>query len=136
MMRLESDVGGAEKIGLLGSPSSTSELRLDIVAKAAEKGLVGQIVFLKYRQDDCDTYAIGQINKVTLKKPVCGGSDDEKPYQAERRGPVHHRKPRHPHGSDDDKRRIQGKMPAISRRESLAPFRRQTQQYASSTKAY
>ena len=48
-------------------PLQRPNCRLDIVAKAAEKGLVGQIVFLKYRQDDCDTYAIGQINKVTLK---------------------------------------------------------------------
>ena len=67
MMELENDVGKAEKIGLVGSPSSTSQLRLDIVASAVEKGLVGSIAFLKYRQDDNDTYAIGQLSEVTLK---------------------------------------------------------------------
>ena len=67
MMGLETDVGKAEKIGLVGSPSSTSQLRLDIVASAVEKSLVGSIAFLKYRQDDSDTYAIGQLSEVTLK---------------------------------------------------------------------
>ena len=67
MIELENDVGKAEKIGLVGSPSSTSQLRLDIVASAVEKGLVGSIAFLKYIQDDNDTYAIGQLSEVTLK---------------------------------------------------------------------
>ena len=64
---LDSEVGRAEKIGVVGSPSSTSGLHLDVVASAAEKGLVGLFAFLKYRQDDSNAYAIGQINEVTLK---------------------------------------------------------------------
>ena len=57
MVELENEVGRAEKIGVVGSPSSTSQLRLDIIASAVEKGLVGSIAFLKYRQDDSDAYA-------------------------------------------------------------------------------
>ena len=66
---LDSEVGRAEKIGVVGSPSSTSNLRLDVVASAAEKGLVGLFAFLKYHQDDSNAYAIGQISEVTLKNP-------------------------------------------------------------------
>ena len=67
MVELENEVGRAEKIGVVGSPSSTSQLRLDIIASAVEKGLVGSIAFLKYRQDDSDAYAIGQLSRVTLR---------------------------------------------------------------------
>ncbi len=66
-MELNNETGKTEKIGVVGSPSSTSQLRLDIVASAVEKGLVGSIVFLKYMQDDNDNYAIGQITEVTLR---------------------------------------------------------------------
>ena len=64
---LKNEVGKSEKIGVVGSPSSTSQMRLDIVASAVEKSLVGSIAFLEYTQDDSDTYAIGQITGVTLK---------------------------------------------------------------------
>ena len=64
---LENEVGKSEKIGVVGSPSSTSQMRLDIVASAVEKSLVGSIVFLEYTQDDGDAYAIGQITGVALK---------------------------------------------------------------------
>ena len=67
MVVLENEVGRAEKIGVVGSPSSTSQLRLDVVASAVEKGLVGLIAFLKYRQDDSDAYAIGHLSGVTLR---------------------------------------------------------------------
>ncbi len=64
---LDNELNRSEKIGVVGSPSSTSQMRLDIVASAVEKGLVGSIVFLEYMQDDNKTYAIGQITGVSLK---------------------------------------------------------------------
>lgn len=67
MVGLDSEVSRTEKIGVVGSPSSTSKLHLDVVASATEKGLVGQFAFLKYRQDDSESYAIGQISEVTLR---------------------------------------------------------------------
>lgn len=64
---LENQIARSEKIGVVGSPSSTSQMRVDIVASAVEKGLIGSLVFLKYMQDDSHTYALGQITEVMLK---------------------------------------------------------------------
>ncbi|RLC84153.1 MAG: ATPase [Chloroflexi bacterium] len=57
----------AERIGVIGSPSSTTELALDILAGAVTKKLVGELALFRYFQDTHDHYALGQITEVTLR---------------------------------------------------------------------
>ena len=66
MSDLENEVDNGEQIGVIGSPSSSSKLLLDIMAPAIEKRLVGSISILKYRQNEHATYALGQITEVFL----------------------------------------------------------------------
>ena len=60
-------VDQAERIGVIGSPSSTTELALDILASAVNKKLVGELSLFRYMQDGLDHYALGQITEITLK---------------------------------------------------------------------
>jgi len=60
-------VDQAERIGVIGSPSSTTELALDISASAVDKKLVGELAMFRYLQDGLDHYALGQITEVFLK---------------------------------------------------------------------
>jgi ABC-type oligopeptide transport system ATPase subunit len=57
----------AERIGVIGSPSSTSELTLDILGTAVAKKLVGELCMFHYPQDGSDHYALGQITEVELR---------------------------------------------------------------------
>lgn len=57
----------AERIGVIGSPSSTSEIALDILASAVTKKLIGELALFRYLQDNYDNYALGQITEVTLR---------------------------------------------------------------------
>jgi len=57
----------AEKIGMIGSPSSTTELALDILGQSVNKNLVGELAMFRYMQDDSYHYALGQINEITLR---------------------------------------------------------------------
>lgn len=65
--KLEQLVDKAERIGVIGSPSSTSELGLDILASAVNKKLVGELALFRYLQDSQAHYALGQITEVTLR---------------------------------------------------------------------
>ena len=60
-------VGEAEQIGVVGSPSSTGELSLDILGSAVSKKLVGELALFQYLQDTQQHYALGQIIEVTLR---------------------------------------------------------------------
>ena len=60
-------VDQAERIGVIGSPSSTTELALDILASAVTKKLVGELALFRYLQDGVDHYALGQITEVALR---------------------------------------------------------------------
>ena len=57
----------AERIGVVGSPSSTSELALDVLASAVDKKLVGEFGLFRFRQDGKNHYALGQITEVKLR---------------------------------------------------------------------
>lgn len=57
----------AENIGVIGSPSSTIELALDIMAQSVSKKLVGELAFFRYPQDNNMNYALGQITEVKLR---------------------------------------------------------------------
>lgn len=66
-MSIEELISNAEKIGTIGSPSSTGELSLDIMGTAVKKKLVGELVFFEFSQDGKPHYALGQITEVQLK---------------------------------------------------------------------
>lgn len=56
-----------ENIGVIGSPSSTSELAVDILGTAVNKGLVGKFSIFHYIQDGNDHYALGQITQIMMQ---------------------------------------------------------------------
>lgn len=60
-------VDEAERIGVVGSPSSTTEMALDILAGAVNKKLVGELALFRYSQDGLSHYALGQITEVKLR---------------------------------------------------------------------
>ena len=78
-MDIEQKVGGinmdtlrsinaqAEKIGAIGSPSSTTEIALDILGTATNKKLVGEMAYFTFSQDGKDHYAMGQITEIQLR---------------------------------------------------------------------
>jgi DNA helicase HerA-like ATPase len=67
MSKLYQLVDKAERIGVIGSPSSTAELALDIMAGAVNKKLVGELALFRYMQDGLFNYSLGQITEVTLR---------------------------------------------------------------------
>ncbi len=66
-MRMEELDSKAERIGTIGSPSSTGELSLDIMETAVNKKLVGELVYFSFHQDGKPHYALGQITEVKLR---------------------------------------------------------------------
>ncbi|MCD6194334.1 MAG: ATP-binding protein, partial [Candidatus Aminicenantes bacterium] len=66
-MGIEELISDAERIGTIGSPSSTGELSLDIMGTAVKKKLVGELVFFDFSQDGKPHYALGQITEIQLK---------------------------------------------------------------------
>ncbi len=65
--KLSQLIDQAERIGVIGSPSSTTELALDILSTAVDKKLVGELAIFDYIQDGLDHYALGQITEIALK---------------------------------------------------------------------
>ena len=65
--KLSQLVDQAERIGVIGSPSSTTELALDVLASAVDKKLVGELALFRYLQNSFDHYALGQITEVSLR---------------------------------------------------------------------
>jgi hypothetical protein len=65
--KLDSLVDSTERLGVVGSPSSTSELALDILGAAVNRKLVGELALFRYSQDGSSHYALGQITEVKLK---------------------------------------------------------------------
>lgn len=66
-MSMKELISNAERIGTIGSPSSTGELSLDIMGTAVNKKLVGELVFFEFFQDGKLHYALGQITEVQLR---------------------------------------------------------------------
>jgi ABC-type oligopeptide transport system ATPase subunit len=60
---------GAEKVGVIGSPSSTGELTIDILGTAVNKSLVGSLSVFNFMQDGYDHYALGQIVEIMMQNP-------------------------------------------------------------------
>ncbi len=63
---IEEVLKDAERIGVIGSPSSTSKLTLDILGSAVNKKLVGELGLFSYTQEGSKNYAMGQITEVEL----------------------------------------------------------------------
>lgn len=60
-------IGSSERIGTIGSPSSTSELSLDILGTAVNKKLLGELALFRFSQEGKPHYALGQITEVRLR---------------------------------------------------------------------
>jgi len=56
-----------ERIGVIGSPSTTGELSLDILGGAVGRKLVGELALFRFTQDSAPHYALGQITEVKLR---------------------------------------------------------------------
>ena len=60
-------LASAERFGVIGSPSSTSQLALDIQGAAAGRKLVGELALFSFLQATRSHYALGQITEVQLR---------------------------------------------------------------------
>lgn len=56
-----------DRLGVLGSPSSTSELAVDVVGTAVGRKLVGELAMFPFQQDGVNHYALGQITEIELR---------------------------------------------------------------------
>jgi len=56
-----------ERIGVIGSPSSTGQLTIDVLGTAVKKNLVGSLSIFNFNQDGYDHYALGQIVEIMMK---------------------------------------------------------------------
>ena len=64
---IEALVDATERLGVIGSPSSTAELALDILGAAVTRKLVGELALFRFAQDSAQHYALGQITEIKLK---------------------------------------------------------------------
>ena len=66
LKKLSDIMSGASRIGIIGSPSSTAEVCLEIMGHSVNRKLVGELVLFNYLQDGAPQYALGQINEVRM----------------------------------------------------------------------
>jgi len=64
---LDTILDQTERLGVVGSPSSTSELAIDILGSAVTRKLVGELALFHFLQDNAPHYALGQITEVQLR---------------------------------------------------------------------
>jgi len=64
---IEQLIDAAERIAVIGSPSSTGGMAIDILGSAVSKKLVGELALFRYLQDGHQHYALGQITEVRLR---------------------------------------------------------------------
>jgi len=64
---LDKIVDETERLGVVGSPSSTAQLGLDILGSAVTRKLVGELALFRFAQDTSPHYALGQITEVQLR---------------------------------------------------------------------
>jgi DNA helicase HerA-like ATPase len=64
---LDRIVDQTERLGVIGSPSSTAQLALDILGSVVTRKLVGELALLRFSQDTSPHYALGQITEVQLR---------------------------------------------------------------------
>ena len=66
-IKLNQLLSNTEPIGTIGSPSSTSEISLNILQSAVTKKLIGELVIFRYIQESQSHYTLGQITEIELK---------------------------------------------------------------------
>lgn len=64
---LDKIVDETERLGVVGSPSSTAQLALDVLGSAVTRKLVGELALFRFSQDTSPHYALGQITEVQLR---------------------------------------------------------------------
>jgi hypothetical protein len=64
---VEALIDATEWLGVIGSPSSTSQLALDILGAAVTRKLVGELALFRFPQDSTPHYALGQITEIQLR---------------------------------------------------------------------
>ncbi len=65
--KLDAILATTERISVVGSPSTTTQLALDIMGAAVGRKLVGELAILPFSQDSAAHYALGQITEVKLR---------------------------------------------------------------------
>jgi hypothetical protein len=65
--KLDQLLSSVERIGVIGSPSTTGELSLDVLGAAVGRKLVGELALFRFVQDSAPHYALGQITEVKLR---------------------------------------------------------------------
>ena len=58
-----------ERIAVIGSPSTTTSLTVDLLGTAVDKKLVGTLCVFNFKQDATDHYALGQVSEIRLRNP-------------------------------------------------------------------
>src|SRR5579884_126550 len=66
-IEVETLLAHTERIGIIGSPSTTIELTLDILGTAVTRKLVGELAMFQFMQDGRRHYALGQITELELR---------------------------------------------------------------------
>ena len=64
---LQQLIDQTERLGVIGSPSSTAQLALDILGSAVSRKLVGELALFPFSQDTNSHYALGQITEIQLR---------------------------------------------------------------------
>ena len=65
--KLDEILSHVERIGVIGSPSATTELALDIMGAAVGRKLCGRVAVFPFMQDGNSHYALGQITEIKLR---------------------------------------------------------------------
>lgn len=64
---LDALIDKADRLAVIGSPSSTTELVLDVLGTAVTRKLVGELALFRFNQDSVSHYALGQITEIQLR---------------------------------------------------------------------
>ena len=64
---IKKTVENGERIGVIGSPSSTANITVDVLGTAMNKKLVGNLCIFGYQQDGLDHFALGQIAEISMR---------------------------------------------------------------------
>lgn len=65
--KLEQIVAQTERLGVVGSPSSTAQLAMDVLGSAVNRKLVGELALFNFNQDATPHFALGQITEIQLR---------------------------------------------------------------------
>jgi hypothetical protein len=67
LRNLDGIIDQTERLGVVGSPSSSAQLALDILGSAVTRKLVGELALFRFSQDTSPHFALGQITEIQLR---------------------------------------------------------------------